>query len=535
MSMNSTVLVPTVATTRKWAGWWVLPVVLVLALAFVVARYRPWAKRTGPGVTGQFTTVIPVDMEMKIVKDGELQAIRYIDIENKVEGITQIIWLAKEGTTVEKGEEVVKLDSSNLQLRKENLDLDLRKAESNLKISEEMKLIQEMQNAANKEVAEVSMQLAELAFKQYREGVYPQRLANAQTARDMAQTNLDNKEQDLAQTMTLFARGFVTGTDVKKGELDVINARNELRKADTELKVLQEFSNPMEMARLKSDLAQAEQRVARVLRHNRSLLTQAEADLAEKQAAVKMLRERAQKLQDQLDACVIIAPEAGLVIYMSSIDRSMREPIQEGTNVRYGMTIMRLPDVRAMKAVLKISESQKPRLDENASMRAMVRILGVNRSIGASLTKVAVLPDNSQRWWNPDLKEYPIELTLDETPVGLKPGTRIDAEIFIERLEDVLAVPMSAIYTLGPDSYVFVRDGDHVQHRKVKAGTNNETHVQIISGLNEGEQVMLLQVGQGRQLLEHAGVKLEEPASRPGRERRRAEAQTDATPQASAQ
>ena len=517
MSMNSTLLVPTAAVTRKWVSWWMLPVALVLVLGLLAVRYRPWAKGPGPGMDGQFFTIIPIDMEMKIAKDGELQAIRYTDIENKVEGSTQIIWLAKEGSTVEKGAEVVKLDSSNLTLRKEDLDMSLRKAESTLKISEEMKSIQEMQNSTNKEAAEVAVQLAELALKQYREGIYPQKLANAQTALEMARTTLKNKEEDMAQTMTLFGKGFVMGTEVKKGELDVINARNEVRKAETELKVLEDFSNPMQMAELKSDLAQAEQRLARVLRHNRSLLTQAEADLAEKQASVKMLRERAEKLQEQLDACTILAPEAGLVIYMSSIDRGMREPIQEGGNVRQGMTIMRLPDVRAMKAVLKIAESQKPKLDENTNMRAMVKILGVDRPIGATLSKVAVLPDGSQRWWNPDLKEYPIELTLDETPAGLKPGTRIDAEIFIDRFEDVLAVPLAAIYTVGTDSYVFVRDGEAVVHRKVKVGASNETHVQVISGVHEGEQALLLQVGQGRQLLEKAGVKLDEPTTRPSR------------------
>jgi multidrug efflux pump subunit AcrA (membrane-fusion protein) len=175
-----------------------------------------------------------------------------------------------------------------------------------------------------------------------------------------------------------------------------------------------------------------------------------------------------------------------------------------------------------MKVLLKVQESWKPRLDEKQRLRALVKILGVGRPVGATLSKVSVLPDNSQRWWNPDLREYPVELTLDETPAGLKPGMRVEnAEIFVNRLDQVIAVPLAAIYTVGNDSYVFVRDGQTVKERKVVLGTANETHVQVVSGLNENEQVLLLQPGQGRMLLEKAGIKVvEQPTTRPAKNRR---------------
>jgi hypothetical protein len=193
--------------------------------------------------------------------------------------------------------------------------------------------------------------------------------------------------------------------------------------------------------------------------------------------------------------------------------------VQEGSQVRQSQWLLRLPDVTHMKVLLKVQEAWKPRLDENKRMRASVKILGVPRPVGATLSKVSVLPDNSQRWWNPDLREYPVELTLDETPPGLKPGVRVEnAEIFISRLDQVIAVPLAAIYTVGRDSFVFAREGQGVKERKVMLGTANETHVQVVSGLSEGEQVLLLQPGQGRMLLEKAGIKVvEQPTTRPAK------------------
>jgi len=522
MTSQSTISIPvsTAGRRRIASWWWVASALAIIVLAGVALRWQPWAGGNRPPVTGQFYLVAPMDLEIKIVKDGELQASRFIDVENRVEGTTQILWLEKEGTTVEKGAELVRLDSSNLQQRKEQIDLDIKRAESNLRIAMEMKEIQESQNATLKEVAEVNVELARLDLKRYVEGVYPQAVADATTALNMARINLKNKEDDLDQTRSLYARGFVTAADVKKSELEVTQARNEVRKAETALHVLQNYTYPMELSRLRSNLAQSESRLARVMKENASSLAQRLAELDEKQSTLALLKRQAAKIQAQIDNCTIRAPEDGLVIYMSSIDRNQREMIQEGALVRYSQVLMRLPDVKNMKAVLKLQETQKMKLDVDRKHRAIVRILGVPNPIGATLTRVAPLPDSSQRWWNPDLKEYPVELALDETPPGLKPGTRCDVEILIDRRENVLAVPLAAIYTAGGNSYVFVRNGEGVKERRVKVGVATETHVEIQDGLSEGEEVMLLQPGQGRLLLESAGIKADDPTTRPARSNR---------------
>ncbi len=519
MSLNSTVILTDEPAIRRGMPWWVVPLICIVVAAGVgvaVSVKLGWWRGGGDvPVSGPFYAVQEMDMDIKIVQSGELSASRFADVENKVEGTTQILWLEKEGTMVEKGAKLVELDASNIVEKKELVDLNVQKSESALKIARELKDIQESQNATLKEAAEVTLELAKLEQKRYVEGVYPQSVADAVTARDMAHINLKNKEEDLERTKALYIKSFVTAADVKKAELEVVNQNNEVKKAEMAFVVLENYTQPMELSRLRSAVAQAEQKLARQIKENASMMAQKIADLNEKESTLDLYNRQAKKLQDQIDKCTIRAPEAGLTIYMSSIDRSMAAMIQEGTMVRYSQILMRLPDVRTMKVVLKVQETQKLKLDVAKNQRARVRILGVPKLIDATLTKVALLPDNSQRWWNPDLKEYPIELLLDETPEGLKPGARAETEIFIDHLERIVAVPMSAIYAAGSDTYVFVRDGDHVKERKVTIGASNETHVQLTSGASAGESVLLLQAGQGRSLLAKAKIKMDEPATRP--------------------
>jgi hypothetical protein len=49
----------------------------------------------------------------------------------------------------------------------------------------------------------------------------------------------------------------------------------------------------------------------------------------------------------------------------------------------------------------------------------------------------------------------------------------------------------------------------------VKVGESNATHVQILDGLQSGTEVLLLSAGQGRELLEKNGIKVEAPTSQP--------------------
>jgi len=516
MSMNSSISIPSLPAARRSKAWWLAPSAIVLVLAVIAFAYRPW-RDSATTIQGTFYTVIPTDLEVKITRDGELQAIEYTDIKNKAEGLTQIIELVKEGATVKKGDKLVVLDSSSLVERKQEIDMTVAKADSSLAISKELLRIQELQSAANKDAAQVAKELATLDLEQYKEGTWKQALDNAKTALKMADINLKNKEEELAQSQSLFTKGFVTATDVKKAELDVTMAQNEVRKATTALHVLETYTYKMEMARLQSALAQADQKYVRTLRENASFLVQRLADVAEKETSLSELKKRVAHLQEQIDACTIIAPEDGLVIYASTIDRWGPGPIQEGAQVRERQWLLRLPDVRAMKAVLRIPEALVSKLDVDKKQRATVKIVGLPRPVGATLTRVSVLADSSQRWWNPDLKEYPVELTLDETPPGLKPGIGVQAEIFINRHEQILAVSLAAIYTIGSDSYVFLRTGQTVAHRKVVIGASNETQAQITDGLSEGDEVLLLQAGQGRTLLEKAGIKIE-PATRPARQ-----------------
>lgn len=485
---------------RKWAPWVIaLPVAIAAMGVLWLATRWVGGGSASAAVGGKYYTVIPVSMDIKVAKDGELQSINNIDVANRVEGSTTIVQLVKEGTMVRKGDLLVELDSSTIREKMLTATLDKQNAQTALLASEEMRSIQQSQNEADLEASRVELQLAQLALSEYTQGKYPQSLADAQTALKMARITLQNKQEDLDKTKGLYAKGFVTAADVKKTELELTTSTNDLNKADRTLKVLSEYTHQAELAKVQSDVVQAEKSLARVRRKGASQLAQAEADVLTKKQTLANKTEALDKLTEQLGFCTIKAPADGMVVYSSDRRWDESGQISEQAQVRERQKLIRLPDLSQMKAVLRVNETQVTHL--RLGQKARVQIVGFPEAVEATLTKISQVADSGSRWMNPDLKEYPVELVFEHTPVNLKPGMSCQAEIFTDRMDDVLAVPLAAIYSDRKKSYVFVQRGDQVEPVAVKLGKSNETLVQVAEGLSANANVMLLQPGQGRDIL----------------------------------
>src|SRR5687767_9214321 len=487
----TTVPISTPVPIRRRVPW-----TMVLVAAFVVvaiASLAAWQVRTGGSgavVAGQYHTAAIVPMEVTIAKDGELQAIKNVDIVNPIEGQSTIQFIVREGTFVKKGETLVIIDASEITQKLETATLDLQKAQSDVIAAKEAKEIQESTNVANLETANVELILARLDLQQYEEGTFPQLLDEAKRNLEMSKISVRQKEQDLAQSQALFSKGFVNAAEVKTAEINLLKEQNDLNKKQTDLTVLEKYTHEKDLTDKKNKVAQAEKKLVRVQRENASNLAQKVADLQAKEQSLTLRQRQYENLKKQVESTTIVAPSDGLVVYGSSgrSDWGRREqPIQAGATVRFQETLIRLPDTSSMKAVARIQEAQvtKLRVDPKNPMRAAVKIVGVPDPVRGSVTNISVMSDSSQRFWNPDSKEYPVDVTLDVTPPNLKPGVGAEVEIFVERIPNALTVPLASIYSAGRDSYVFLR-GDPPRPTKVTLGSINNTHARIVDGIKIG-------------------------------------------------
>jgi HlyD family secretion protein len=305
--------------------------------------------------------------------------------------------------------------------------------------------------------------------------------------------------------------------DVKNAEVELLKAKHDLDQKTTDLSVLEKYTHEKDLTEKKNKVAQAEKKLARTQRENASVLLQKLGNLQQADQALALRKQQLEHLQEQLEACTMKAPQDGMIVYGSSGSGWGRRdtPIQPGAQTRWQELLIRLPDTSSMKAVCRINEQQvaKLRVDPNNPIRAVVKIVGQTEPVGAWLSNISIMADSSQRWWSPDSKDYPVDVTLDHTPAGLKPGMSVEVKIFVDRVRRALAVPLGAVYAAGNDNYVFLRRAGQARPVKVTIGQINETHAEVKSGLSSGDQTLILEAGQGRELLEKAGIKIAAPTA----------------------
>jgi len=82
---------------------------------------------------------------------------------------------------------------------------------------------------------------------------------------------------------------------------------------------------------------------------------------------------------------------------------------------------------------------------------------------------------------------------LDES-LRLKPGMFVEARIAIGMKENVLVIPRKAILYKQNKTFVFVMNQDQVSQREVLLGLTEEDYVEVTSGLEEGETIVVVGV-----------------------------------------
>jgi len=93
----------------------------------------------------------------------------------------------------------------------------------------------------------------------------------------------------------------------------------------------------------------------------------------------------------------------------------------------------------------------------------------------------------------PDVRTnlYQVEILIDNSSDELKVGNFNKIRFEKQKRERVNVVPKDCLIFEGKDTYVFIEEGGRVSKRKVVYGIEQDNYVEIISGVKEGEMVVI--------------------------------------------
>lgn len=222
---------------------------------------------------------------------------------------------------------------------------------------------------------------------------------------------------------------------------------------------------------------------------------QAKAKLREVGADLERQRNMLGVVQQVMAGFTITAPGPGMVIYVKEWNGRKRTTGSQVTSWDPGVAT--LPDLTQMESVTYVNEIDVRKL---ASGQPVTVTLDADPSRRLSGTVASVANVGEQRP-NSDAKVFEVKVTIAGADTTLRPGMTTGNIIETYTTSDVLFVPLEAVSSEGGIPYVYLKKGGGVVKQEVVTGALNDDEVIIVSGVEEGDHV-LLTPPQGHEKLE---------------------------------
>jgi HlyD family secretion protein len=197
-----------------------------------------------------------------------------------------------------------------------------------------------------------------------------------------------------------------------------------------------------------------------------------EPQIAARQAAVDQAKQLAQLRLNQVQALHVKAGMHGVLQQL---------PVQIGQRLRVGDNLARVADPTKLKAQVRIAETQAKDIQINQKAVIDTR----NGTVKGHVTRVDPAVEQGT---------VTVDVAFDEPlPKGARPDLSVDGTIELERLENVVYVGRPAFgqenNTVG--MFKLINGSGEAVRTPVKLGKSSVNTIEILSGLQPGDQVIL--------------------------------------------
>lgn len=447
-------------------------------------------------------TVSKQSFEVTATASGELRAKKQTVLRSQLEKETAIVEIVEEGVRVKSGDVMVRLNGDDIQSELDDETLQQETARADMVAAESTLAIQKTENEASLRKAKVDVELAQVELQKHEQGDVVEKRLELNLAVEKGHRETVRLREKVERSQKLFDRQFLSEDELKKDQLEFIEAQAQLQQAEVALKAYEEYTYHKERKKLESDLDQAVSELDKTSRKAESELASKEADLINKRRQLELREDKVKKLEDQMTKTEVKAPTDGLVVYATSLEQNMwmnnQEPLNVGTHIQPNQEIIMLPDTSEMIAVVKVAENLMGRI--KPGQEALLTIdAAQGKTYSGSVESIGIMAQGGG-WRDPNVREYEvrINLDLDEEAHGLKPAMRCEGRIVLSSVEDVLAVPLPAVFSEGPHHFVYRKSGDRYEQMPVKVGRRSDTLAEVVTGLDGGELVLLREPPTGR-------------------------------------
>jgi RND family efflux transporter MFP subunit len=177
----------------------------------------------------------------------------------------------------------------------------------------------------------------------------------------------------------------------------------------------------------------------------------------------------------------IVAPFDGVVTKRYADTGAL---VQAGTSSStQAMPVVRVAETDVFRLILPVPESAVPQVHLGSSVQ--VRVPALNRNFEGKVARLADAVDQETRTMH-------TEVDVQNPNRSVVQGMYAEVSLVLMHKDSALTVPMQAVVRNGEDATVLVVNGQNrIEERRVRLGLESNNRIEILSGLREGERVLI--------------------------------------------
>lgn len=263
-------------------------------------------------------------------------------------------------------------------------------------------------------------------------------LIDLQTQYEIKKLQVENMEAELEEEKYLNEIGGSTKEKIEKAELNLKISR-------------------LELEQIRQNIRNQEESM--------------QAELLGLNYEISIQQKNVNDLLDKLNHTCIIADKEGVITWIND---------QIGKNVNQGEELVKIANLQSYEVTGSISDMYADKLSSGGKV-----IVRVNDDTDIRGEIISISPAVSGNVVN-----FKIKLTHKNHPM-LRPNLRVDVSVVTSYKENVVRVQNGPFYQGAKSQVVFILEGDELVSRKVTFGESNFDYVEIVSGIEDGEEVVV--------------------------------------------
>jgi multidrug efflux pump subunit AcrA (membrane-fusion protein) len=290
--------------------------------------------------------------------------------------------------------------------------------------------------------ADAALEVARAKLADLKAGTRPEEIAKAQEAVRQLEESTTFARNDLDRITKLVESGSLPGEALEKARVEHVGELSKLSSAKRHLEMLEAG-------------------------YTKTVIAMQDAAVKESQAKLDLAKAR-------LNECVIFAPFSGTIT---------RVHVRAGDMAAAKAPLLEMADMATLVIRVAVPEAYASAVHEGMAARVSLDSLP-GKKFTAEVARV--YPELDRR-----MRTRTVELKLAE-PAGLAPGMFARVSLVLESVENAVTVPQQSILlTPAGGQVAFVVADGKAAVRKVKTGIEQAGRVEVLTGLEPGEKVVV--------------------------------------------